>query len=71
MEAQQNMANHMGMNNSNPIPQQNMMFTPAAASAEKAETTMVPNSMASVQVKLIYYEKATKFEQNLPPVFTQ
>ena len=50
MEAQQNMANHMGMNNSNPIPQQNMMFTPAAASAEKAETTMVPNSMAPVQV---------------------
>ena len=52
MEAQQNMANHMGMNNSNPIPQQNMMFTPAAASGcEKAETTMVPNSIAPVQVK--------------------
>ena len=51
MEAQQNMANHMGMNNSNPIPQQNMMFTPAAASnAEKAETTMIPNSMAPVPV---------------------
>lgn len=48
MEAQQNLANHMGMNNSNPMPQQNMMFTPAAASAEKAETTMVPNSMAPV-----------------------
>ena len=45
------MANHMGMNTSNPIPQQNMMFTPAAASgAEKAETTMVPNSMAPVPV---------------------
>ena len=54
MEAQQNMANHMGMNNSNPIPQQNMMFTPAAASnAEKAETTMIPNSMAPVQVCML------------------
>ena len=54
MEAQQNMANHMGMNNSNPIPQQNMMFTPAAASGcEKTETTMVPNSIAPVQVKQV------------------
>ena len=54
MEAQQNMANHMGMNNSNPIPQQNMMFTPAAASnAEKAETTMIPNSMAPAQVSFL------------------
>ena len=40
----------MGMTNSNPIPQQNMMFTPVAANAEKAKTTMIPNSMAPVQV---------------------
>mgnify|MGYP001180587798 FL=1 len=68
MEAQQNLANHMGMNNSNPIPQQNMMFTPAAASAEKAETTMVPNSMAPVPVSFSNRGATANLSQTRPIV---